>query len=117
MTHVSRREFLRLKRRGEERVVELSCEPLYMQWTHARTGVTWRRDAAAAEPESGVWDGEPALEVAVPTVEELFAEVERRLSGADVLQVRGREWLAVGDFRRELERRVDAFRQRGGRVE
>jgi hypothetical protein len=55
--------------------------------------------------------------VTVPTPEQLFAELEQRLAGVQVLRVHGREWLASGDFRREVESSMEAFRRRGGRVE
>jgi hypothetical protein len=113
---MNRREFLRLRVSGRERILELSCEPLYMRWVDARSGLG-STGVTDAEGPAHMWGGEPPLDVTVPTPEQLFAELERRLAGVDVLRVKGREWLVPGDFRREVESRIEAFRRRGGRVE
>ena len=124
---MNRRAFLRLTVRGKERVLELSCERLYMRWVDARVGASGGGDATAradpsgsgalAEPSEAPWTGEPPLEVVVPTRVQLLAELDARLQGAHVLRVTGSEWLASDDFRREVESRIEAFRSRGGRVE
>jgi len=114
---MNRREFLRLTARGRERVLELSCERLYVRWIDAQASAA----ADGVEPDAWIpeadWDGEPPLDVVVPTAEQLFEELERRLRGVQVLRVTGREWLASDDFRSEVEARIEAFRRRGGRVE
>ena len=114
---MNRRDFLRLTVKGKERTLELSCERLYMQWVDARSGLGAKTSADDAERAAAVWGGEPPLDVIVPTPEQLFAELEERLAGVQVLRVTGREWLASGAFRREVESRMEAFRRRGGRVE
>lgn len=114
---MNRRAFLRLTVRGKERTLELSCERLYMQWVDARAGDGITGQERETGAGTGAWDGEPPLDVVVPTTEQLFAELERRLVDVQVLAVRGREWLASEDFRREVESRIEAFRRRGGRVE
>lgn len=114
---MNRRAFLRLTVKGRERVLELSCERLYMRYVDARAGVgsaDAREELLAYLP---AWEGEPPLAVASETSGELFEELERRLSGVEVLRVIGPEWLAGEDFRREVESRIEAFRRRGGRVE
>jgi hypothetical protein len=112
---MNRRAFLLLKTKGRERVMELSCERLYMRWADARS----RAGAAvAAEPGiHGAWEGEPPSELTVQTVREVLAELDRGLSGADVLRIVGREWLSNLTFREEVESRIEAFDARGGRVE
>jgi hypothetical protein len=123
---MNRREFLRLTVRGRERVLELSCERLYVRWIDAQAGAAFGDDLMRADAENledelsfldADWDGEPLLDVVVPTTAELFEELERRLRSVQVLRVTGREWLAGDDFRREVESRIEAFRRRGGRVE
>jgi hypothetical protein len=111
---LNRRDFLRLTVRGKERVLELSCEGLYMRYVDARAGVG---TGDVLDPYAVDWDGEPPLDIVVPTTGELFAELDRRLSGVQVLRVIGREWLSGDEFRREVESRIEAFRVRGGRVE
>jgi hypothetical protein len=113
MTLVRRRDFLLLRAEGGRRVLELSCEHLYMRYVDARSGMLLQsgEDAGPAP-----WDGEPSTEVQTPTTRELFDRLERELSDADELRVREPHWL-TGEFGREVEARIVAFRRGGGRVE
>jgi len=115
---MDRRAFLLLTTRGRERVLELSCERLYMRWADARSGVgrpvgATGRDGNDPRP----WDGEPTTEIVTMTTADLFNELELELAQADVLRVVGRVWLNDDEFRRDVEARVEAFRIGGGRVE
>jgi hypothetical protein len=112
---MNRRAFLRLKTRRRERVVELSCERLFMRWADARS----RAGAAvAAEPGvHGVWEGEPPSDLITQSVDGLLAELDRGLAEADLVRVVEPEWLSDAAFREAVERRIAAFRERGGRVE
>ena len=85
-----------------------------MRYVDARSGVG-RRDESG-EVDARQWDGEPPTEIETQTTGELFEELERELSDADVLRVLGRDWL-TGEFREEVDARVGAFRRRGGAVE
>lgn len=51
-----------------------------------------------------------------PAPDALFAELERRLAGADELRILDSGWLGRGAFAREIGARVEAFRARGGVV-
>jgi len=108
-----RRDFLLFKTKGRERVLELSCERLYMRWTDSRSDA----GKAAGTGDSHSWVGEPPTDIVTLTTDELFEELERALSQADVVRVIARDWLSDADFRREIESRVDDFSARGGRVE
>jgi hypothetical protein len=115
---MDRRDFLLLKTKGRERVLELSCERLYMRWADARSSAggpaaATRTDGNDPQP----WEGEPPTEVVTMSTTDLFAELERKLAQADVLRVLGRDWLADLDFRHDVGSLVEAFRVRGGRVE
>jgi hypothetical protein len=110
---MNRRDFLRLRARGGERVLELSCQQFYMRYVEAGAGVM----AAGVDLDTHLpWSGEPPTAIAVPTSRELFADLERRLEDVDVLVVGGRDWL-VGDFAREVDVRIRSFVAAGGRVE
>ena len=111
---MNRRDFLLLKTRGQERVLELSCERLYMRYTDAKSGAL-RPSGGSGDPES--WEGEPPLEMVTPTTDDLLRELDEELASADVLHVLDRDWLVAGAFRGPVEARIDAFRRRGGRVE
>ena len=113
---MNRRDFFLLSTRGSKRVVDLSCEHLYMRYVDARSPAG-RREGQGSDSDPQSWDGEPPTEIEKQTVGELFEELDRELSNADVLRVLDRDWLAAGEFRVEVEARVEAFRRRGGRVE
>ena len=112
---MNRRDFLLLRTRGRERVLELSCERLYMRYADASSGAGRAKESVVSS-EAEPWEGEPPTEIVTPTTSELFDELERELSVADVLHVLDLDWLTGEAFRREVEARVDAFRRRGGRV-
>lgn len=114
---MDRRAFFLLGTRGRERVLELSCEELYMRWADARNmaarGAPDASSGAGAEP----WTGEPPTDIDAETTDALLADLDRELADADVLRVRDRQWLADPGFRADVESRIEAFRARGGRVE
>lgn len=110
---VSRRDFLRLRVAEGRRVLELSCESLYMRYQDARSEAG-RRQVSNHDDLTGA--GDAATGFAAPTPEALFAELERQLAAADELRVLEHDWLDGGAFGREVGARVEAFRARGGRV-
>lgn len=121
---MNRRAFLLLRTRGRERVLELSCQRLYVRWADARAragaAVAAGTEGAAGTEVAGLqnaWGGEPPTELVVPTVEQILGELERGLAEADVLRVAETEWLSDPSFRGVIEPRVAAFREAGGRVE
>jgi len=118
---MDRRAFLLFRTKGRERVLELSCERLYMRWADASSGAG-AVDGVESVPAGQLvghepWDGEPPTAVVTQTVQELFTELDGGLAVADTLRMKGVEWLADERFCGEVESRVDAFRARGGRVE
>jgi len=114
---MNRRDFLTLRTRGEKRIVELSCERLYMRYADARAGVGRWEEPPPIGATQQAWEGEPPTKIDTPTTTELFDTLERELAGADVLTVLNRDWLTGETFGREVEVRVEAFRSRGGSVE
>ncbi len=111
---LDRRAFLRLATRGRERVLEISCERLYVRWVDAPVKLT-PADLAVAVAWSDE-PGEPTTSVVVQTREELLRQLEVSLAGAHVVRLLQPEWLAHADLRREVDARLAAFRSRGGRV-
>lgn len=117
---MKRRDFLRFRTERDTRTVEISCQRLYMDYLERR--------ATGGPPDTGgqsdgnfdpAEEGEPPTAFDERTTEELFANLERDLDGADVLRVTGHRWLSEGDgeLLREFDRLVSSFRARGGRVE
>jgi len=112
---LDRRAFLRLATRGRERLLEISCERLYVRWVDAPAKPTAR---SLAEAMSGWTEhtGEPPAYFVLQTRDELLAQLDASLAGAHAVRLCEPEWLADADLRREVDARLAAFRQRGGRV-
>jgi hypothetical protein len=110
---MNRRDFLTFKSERRLRVVELSCERLYMQVLD--TQVTGGADDRAGEEAS--WSGEPAAVLARQTPDELFQQIDRDLNGVDVLRITDPHWRTAEALRRPLDAIVTRFRASGGRVD
>ena len=109
---MDRRAFLSLGSRGRLRVLDLSCEALYMRWVDARARMVSGADEPVT-PESG----EPPTRIAAENPEELLDEIVRRLANADTLRMTDAQWLSDEGLRDRVEAIVAAFERRGGRVE
>ena len=111
---MKRRDFLRLKTDRGTRTVELSCQRLHMHYLEQRA--TSGQPDEDFNPAEG---GEPPVAFHERTTEQLFANLERELDGADLLRVTGHRWLSEGEdeLLREFDKLVSSFRARGGRVE
>ena len=110
---LNRRDFLKMRVSEGRRVLELSCERLFMRYTDACSGAG-RRQVSNHDELTSL--GRPSAGFETPTPEALFDELERQLAQADELRVLEPDWLNGGEFAREVGARVDAFEQRGGEV-
>ena len=86
---IDRRDFLLLRAGREVLSVELSCEQLLMKYLDAQLD---------------------------DTTANLFTRLDRELQGARELRVVDTSWLAREDFKQQLDRVLDSFRARGGRI-
>jgi hypothetical protein len=107
---VKRRDFLLFRTEGRTKTVELSCERLYMRYVDARR-------APEADAADDVADGEPPPRFERPGVRQLFDDLARDLDEVDIVRVTHSEWLADGEFSREVRALVDRVRGKGGRVD
>jgi hypothetical protein len=114
---MNRRDFLSLSTSDSKRILELSCERLYMRYVDANAGIGRPAQSPTVDINPRAWEGEPPNEMETPTAMELFDTLERELAAADVLRVRDADWLSSEAFGQEVEARVQAFRRRGGKVE
>ena len=64
-----------------------------------------------------VHDEEPPTVFTERTTAQLFKELCRELEDTDVVRVVDSEWLAVEEFRRDVDHLLSVVRRRGGRVE
>jgi hypothetical protein len=110
---MDRRAFFSVVRRGRLRVLELSCERLYLRWVDA-----WgRTHMAGADEDTALDAGEPPTRIAAESTADLLEELDRRLANADVVRIADRAWLSEAELRRRVDAALTAFERRGGRVE
>ncbi len=110
---LSRRDFLRLRVSEGKRVLELSCERLYMRYSDACSGAARRQISNHDDIFSRA---RPSRGFETPDPQALFEELDRQLAQADELRLLEPDWLNGGAFGREVGARVEAFEQRGGHV-
>lgn len=122
---MKRRDFLRLRTERGLRTFELSCQQLHLHYLERRA-TRGQLDTGGPlgtggplDGNFGAEEGEPPAAFEERTTEQLFANLERDMHGAELLRVTGHRWLSEGDeeLRQEFNRLVSAFRARGGRVE
>jgi len=114
---MNRRDFLLFRTRKKERMVELSCERLYMQYLDATAGAA-RASAHTNEIDATSWsEGEPPLMIDQPTSEEFFLDLQRELLSADLVRIRDSHWLVDEKIRSRLDAVLAAVRAGGTRVE
>lgn len=108
---LGRRDLLLLRPTPRDRVFELPCQRLYMQFVDAR------RIRPSESPPDEIGLGEPEAVHDTRGVCELLDALARELREAEVLCLLEPEWLVDPELRREVDRLVAAFTARGGRVE
>lgn len=119
---MKRRDFLHCRSSGGQRIVTLSCQQLFIQFTDSQSLPGDRLTGSAlSEPDpvaqdAAWWSGEPPLAVTTPSVDELFVAIGNELQGADVLVLQEREWLRDTQFADRVKGLLARFRHQGGEV-
>jgi len=124
---MNRRDFLCLRSEGGQRIVTLSCERLFMHYSNSFPvpepppqellgAMPGKLPAANSPAGEDWWAGEPPLEIAATTEEELFLNLGNDLADADVLVLQEREWLQGDRFSGRVKGLLARFRQQGGEV-
>jgi hypothetical protein len=111
---MNRRDFLFLRRTPRGRVLELSCQALYMRALNS--------EAVGGQGESSVYDhepwmGEPPTDFEKSASDDWLRQIEMQLKDVDVLTLLDDEWLKATPINDQIEPVIAAFRARGGRVE
>lgn len=112
---MNRRNFLLLRKDPQPRELELACDRFYMQCVDAQVTGPQPEDSADTA-ETSPAESEPPARFAGRSREQLFEALDRELREVEVLKVVNSQWL-VGDVREDLDRLIEGFRARGGRVE
>ncbi len=112
---MNRRDFLLLRKDAQPREFELACDRLYMQCLDTQvTGPQLEDPVDTAETSAG--EGEPPARFIGRSRAQLFEALDRELREVAVLKIVNGRWM-VGDLRQDLDRVIEGFRARGGRVE
>ncbi|MDG2316059.1 MAG: hypothetical protein P8M36_03995 [Gammaproteobacteria bacterium] len=114
---MNRRDFLTLRTKGQQRVIELSCERLYMLYADANAGIGRWKVSEAIGKNQQAWGGEPPIQINSQTVPELLDTLNQELAKADILVLLEKQWLDSEGFGAEVEVCIQAFCDRGGIVE
>jgi len=113
---MNRRDFFLLKTEGSERVLELSCETLYMHYTDiqaaSRIGSVEEGSIVGAE----WWSGEPPAERLSSSVDQFFDDLEQELIKVDKVRLLDAGWLVAGEFRNRVEAILFTYCERGGEL-
>ena len=112
---MNRRDFLLLRRVPSSRIVELSCQQLYMRYLDSQ--VTGDRRVVDADTTPDPWGGEPVAVFEERTFADVLRSIEDGLRDADVVRLNESAWLACEDVTRGLDVVLNAFKSRGVRVE
>jgi hypothetical protein len=107
---ISRRDFLRFRPTERGKLLEVSCQALFM-----------RASDAAIEPEASVdwepWMGEPPTAIRRRSADDLIASFENDLRDAQILRLLEPEWLDNMAGSERIHAAISDFRLRGGIVE
>lgn len=110
---MNRRDLLFLRSTRKERVFELPCEQLYMQFVDTRRP----SPPAMTASQDDYPLGEPEASFDVDGADDLFVNLRAALAGADVLRVVDPRWLTDPELKAHVEGLVADVRASGGRVE
>ncbi|MGC4085819.1 MAG: hypothetical protein QM736_27755 [Vicinamibacterales bacterium] len=107
---ISRRDFLRLRRTEQGKVLDVSCRAMFMRCADA---------AIVSEPvdEWEPWMGEPPAVITRRSADEILESFERDLADVQVLRLLEPEWLDNIAGAARVQAAIAAFRARGGVVE
>ena len=114
---MKRRDFLLMRTDGGERVAELSCEKLFMNYQDLNSGLQQSNEESGTLEDADWWAGEPSLSVHRADPETFFNSVFADLKGVSKVQVQDMEWLAQGEFRVRVETLLTAYKAAGGEVD
>ena len=119
---MNRRDFLALRVTPQGKTLELSCHGLYMRSLDVQSLEAPAGSAPDEQPahftvfDHEPWMGEPPVSFAVPTADDLLAQLSIELAAVQRLRLLEPEWLDSTDLGHRLTPLLAAFRARGGEV-
>ena len=99
---MKRRDFLLMRTDDGERVAELSCEKLFMNYQDLNSGFQQSNEESGTLEDADWWAGEPSLSIHRADPETFFSSVFADLKGVSKVQVHDMEWLARESLGSEL---------------
>ena len=106
---MNRRDFLLLRKEGEKQIAELSCEKLYMHFVDSHGADKFGANESGISEDAEWWSGEPSVVIATQNQKALFDGIAGDIADADVLLVKGRQWLVEGEFSTLVENLLQQF--------
>lgn len=113
---MNRRDFLLFRTEGHERIVELSCQKLFVHFLDLSSGIARGKTEAGTLLDADWWAGEPPLEIGTTAPDDFFRSIQADILRADKLHITDMEWMAQGEFRIRVETLIAAFKAAGGEL-
>lgn len=113
---MNRRDFLMFRTDGADRIVDLSCQKLFVHYLDMCSGFAQGTPEAGLLDDADWWAGEPPLEIATTAPDDFFRSVQADILNADKLRIVDMEWMAQEEFRIRMETLIAAFRAAGGEI-
>jgi len=114
---MNRRDFFLFRTEGSDKILEVSCQTLYMHYTDiqtaSRVGAVEEGNIVGAE----WWSGEPPAQRLASSVDEFFQDLEQALAKVNKVRLVDTVWLVAGQFRTRIETILFAHCERGGELE
>lgn len=114
---MKRRDFLLLRTEGTLRVMELSCQQLYVYYRDCLAEMALSRQQCGSLQGSEWWQGEPTLSVKNTDINALFSDLARQLTAIDYLLLIDSEWLKDAELNKHMNNVLREFKKRGGVVQ
>jgi len=114
---MNRRDFIFLKNSDKGKVLELSCESLYMQFLDIQTADRVYEDGADTTDPSSCLSSELPTQLTTHKVECFFGDLHAQLRNCSNLRLLDPGWIVAGDFGNKIEVLLRAYKASGGIVE
>ncbi|MEX0963088.1 MAG: hypothetical protein WDZ52_03465 [Pseudohongiellaceae bacterium] len=114
---MNRRSFIFFTDTSNGKVVDLSCETLYMHIMDIQTASSIAKMGQSTVDGNNWVSDEPAAYLATSSIETLFRDLQFQLSSCKKLRVFDSSWVLTGLIKNEMETLMANFRELGGEIE
>ena len=114
---VNRRDFILCRATSSGKIVEISCETLYMHIMDIQTASRVSRLKVSGENKNTWMSDEPSLYFDTGSVESLFCDLQSQVNNCKKIRLLNTSWIVNGLFRDKMETLLANFRELGGEIE